>query len=120
MDMTQMINGSWIIAGAMKATGESTKSKRFRLKVKFDQVSLESVIFKALEPTKIQWVNGQGRKHYDSFTENQLIEIDFKSPARAPQIDPKEAVIAELAAMTPEEMKVELEGMLAEAKAQAK
>jgi len=115
METSQMINGSWIIAGAMKASGDSTESKAFRLKVKFNNVPLESVILKALEPTKIQWVNGQGRKNYETFVENQLVEIDFKSPARAPQVDPKEAVAAMLATMTPEGQQAYIKELLGEA-----
>lgn len=115
MDKTQKVNGSWIIAGAMKADKDSTESKNFRLKVKFDNVPVEDVILKALEPTKIQWVNGQGRKNFATYTENQLIEINFKSPARAPQVDPKEAVAAELATMTPEEQQTYIDYLLGKA-----
>jgi len=106
------ITGSYIIAGSMKADKESTETKAFRLKVKFDNVPVTDVIMKALEPTKIQWVNGQGRPKFDTFEDNQLIEIDFKAPARAPQIDPKEAVAAELAAMTAEEQQAYIKELL--------
>ena len=106
------ITGSWIIAGSMKASGDSTESKNFRLKVKFQDVPATDVIAKALEPIKIQWVNGQGRKNFDKITENQVIEIDFKAPARAPQVDPKEAVAAQLAAMTPEQQQAYIAELL--------
>ena len=109
------ITGSWIIAGSMKASGDSNTSKNFRLKVKFDNVPATDVIAKALEPTKIAWVNGQGRKRFDSFTENQLIEIDFKSPARAPQIDSFEAEAQKLASMSPEEQQKHFAELLAKA-----
>ena len=115
MENAQTVNGSWVISGSMKATGESAESKTFRLKVKFDSVPLESVILKALEPTKIQWVNGQGRKNFDKFKENELIEINFKSPARAPQIDPEEAVAQRLATMTPEEQQDYIKGLMEKA-----
>ena len=81
-----MVNGSWNIAGSMKPDGDSTESKKFTLKVKLANVPVEAIINKALEPTKIQWVNGVGRKHFDTYTNNQTIEIDFKSPGRAPQL----------------------------------
>lgn len=109
---TQVINGAWIIAGAMKADKDSTESKAFRLKVMFKDVPQESVVLKALEPIKIQWVNGQGRKNYESFEDNQLIEIDFKAPARAPQVDPREAVAATLAGMTEDEQKAYIDELL--------
>jgi len=110
--MEQLINGSWIIAGSMKASGDSPQSKTFRLKVHFKNVPVQDVVAKALEPTKIAWVNGQGRPNFSKWTENQLIEIDFRAPARAPVQDPKEAMIARLASMTPEEMKAELQSMM--------
>ena len=113
----KVINGSWIIAGAMKADKDSVDSKNFRLKVMFKNVSQESVILKALEPTKIQWVNGQGRKNYDKWEENQLIEIDFKAPARAPQVDPKEAVASTLSDMSEEEQQAYIQDLLAKAAA---
>ena len=109
------ITGSWIIAGSMKASGESDTSKNFRLKVAFKDVPMRDVIMKALEPTKISWVNGQGRKNFDSFTDNQLIEIDFKSPARAPQVDPEEMVAMKLASMTAEEQQAYFAELIAKA-----
>ena len=109
------ITGSWIISGSMKASGDSDESKAFRLKVAFKDVPVQDVIMKALEPTKISWVNGQGRKNFDSFTDNQLIEIDFKSPARAPQIDSFEAEAQKLAAMSPEEQQKHFAELLAKA-----
>ena len=110
------VNGSWIIAGSMKANKDSNESKNFRLKVKFKDEPLENVVQKALEPIKIQWVGGQGRKNYDSFVDNQLIEIDFKAPARAPQVDPEEAVAQKLASMSPEEQQAYFADLVAKAK----
>ena len=99
----EKINGSWIISGSMKSSGDSDTSKNFRLKVMFKDVPMQDIIMKALEPTKISWVNGQGRKNYDKIIENQMIEIDFKSPARAPQVDSFEAEAQKMATMTTEE-----------------
>ena len=84
------VNGSWNIAGSMRADGESTESKKFTLKVRFNNVPVADIVNKALEPTKIQWVNGVGRKHFDTYTSGQTIEIDFKSPGRAPQLSAME------------------------------
>ena len=84
------VNGSWNIAGSMKPDGESKDLKKFTLKVRFNNVPIADIINKALEPTKIQWVNGVGRKHFDTYTNNQTIEIDFKSPGRAPQLSAME------------------------------
>jgi len=116
MENTQLVNGSWIIAGSMKASGDSTDSKNFRLKVRFSDVPVQDVVAKALEPIKIQWVNGQGRKNYDTWTENQLIEIDFRAPARAPVQDPEIAVAAILSKMTPEQQQAYIAKLLGQAK----
>lgn len=115
MEDTQRVNGTWSIAGSMKADGDSTESKKFMLKVKFDNVPLVQVVQKALEPIKIQWVNGQGRKNFGAYRDNQVVEIDFKAPARAPQIDPEEAVSAKLATMTPEEQQDYIQKLMAKA-----
>jgi len=85
-----VVNGSWNISGSMKPDGESSESKKFTLKVKFNNVSVIDIINKALDPTKIQWVNGVGRKHFNTYTNNQIIEVDFKSPGRAPVLSPME------------------------------
>ena len=85
-----MVHGSWNIAGSMKPDGESAEAKKFTLKVRFNNVPVTDIINKALDPTKIQWVNGVGRKHFDTFSNNQTIEIDFKSPGRAPVLSPME------------------------------
>ena len=108
----ELINGTRIISGSMKASKDSTESKKFRLEVVFKDVPLESVIQKALEPVKIQWVNGQGRKNFDSLTDNALVKVDFKAPARAPQIDPLDAMAARLASMSPEEQQAEIKKMM--------
>ena len=110
------VNGTWNISGSMKADGESTESKKFTLKVKFDNVPLEQVVQKALEPTKIQWVNNVGRKNYETYKDNQMIDVDFKSPGRRPEIDPEVAVATKLATMTPEEQQEYFKGLLAKAK----
>ena len=110
------ITGSWIIAGSMKAHGESTETKAFRLKVKFQDVPTMDIISKALEGIKIQWVNGVGRKNWDKYQDNQVIEIDFKAPGKAPQIDPKEAVAAQLASMTPEQQQAYIAELLGQTK----
>jgi hypothetical protein len=92
------VTGSWNVNGSMKADGESDESKRFTLKVRFNNVSVLDIINKALDPTKIQWVNGVGRKHFDTYVNNQTIEIDFKSPGRAPQLSVMEQFKLEAAA----------------------
>jgi len=92
---TDYVNGTFNISGSMKADNTSTEVKKFTLAVKFDNVSVADIIEKALDPTKIQWVNGVGRKHYDTFTNGQTIEVDFKSPGRAPRMNVMEQMRAD-------------------------
>jgi len=80
------VNGVFSIMGSMKADNTSKEVKKFKLNVKFDNVLVSDIIEKALDPTKIQWVNGVGRKHFDTYKDGQAIEVDFKSPGRAPQL----------------------------------
>ena len=82
------VNGVWTINGSMKSDADATDAKKFILKVKFAGVPILDIINKSLEPTKIQWVNGQGRPNFDKWTNHQTIDIDFKSPAKAPQLTP--------------------------------
>lgn len=87
-----MVNGSWNIAGSMKPDGESSEVKKFTLKVRFNNVLVEDIVNAAIgsQPTKVQWCNNVGRKHFDTYTNNQTIEVDFKSPGRAPQLSAME------------------------------
>ena len=85
-----VVNGSWKINGSMKPDEDATEAKKFTLNVRFNNVPVSDIINKSLDPTKIQWVNGQGRKNFDKWTNNQVIDIDFKSPARAPQLSTME------------------------------
>jgi hypothetical protein len=92
------VTGAWNIAGSMKSEGKSNESKNFTLKVKFNSVPVSDIITKALEPTKIAWTNGQGRKNFGSYKNAQVIEIDFKAPARAPQTDPMTQLVSDAVA----------------------
>lgn len=87
---------------SIKPDGDSTDKKAITLRVKFDGVTLADVFSKAVSGAVIQWQNGPGRKHFDKWTNNQTIDIDFKAPGKAPTIDPEVAVRARLAAMSPE------------------
>jgi len=87
-----IVNGTWITNGSMKGDKDSTNAKKFTLKVQFNNVNVYDIIQKALEPTKIAWVNGVGRPKIATWKDNETITIDFKSPAKAPAIDPKDAI----------------------------
>lgn len=68
--------------------------KTINLRVKFDGAQLKAVFDKALAGTVITWANGPGRTNYDTWTNNQTVEISFISPASKAQIDPVDALIA--------------------------
>lgn len=108
------VNGNWTINGSMKADKDSTEAKPFILNVKFSNVPVVDIINKALDPTKIQWVNGPGRTNYDKWVKNQTINIDFKSPGKT-QIDPEVAMMSKLASMAPEDAQTYLKELLAKA-----
>lgn len=84
-----VVSGTWAINGSMRPFKGATDEKRFRLNVRFDGVKITDIINKALEPTKIAWVNNVGRKHFDTYTDNQVIEVDFKSPGKTPDEPPE-------------------------------
>ena len=88
---------------SIKADKESTESKLISLKVKFDGAVLSSVFDKAVSGAVIAWQNGVGRKQFDTFKANQTVEIQFSAPASRAAIDPEQAMIAKLQAMTIEE-----------------
>ena len=80
-----MVNGTWSVDGSMKPDKESDSDEqiRFTLNVKYNNVPVIDIVNKSLEPTKISWVNGQGRPNITKWTNGQVIDIDFKSPAKA-------------------------------------
>ena len=107
MDLTQMIKGVTLTkVCSIKADQDSTESKQITLKVKFGGVSLNDVFMKALANAVIQWQNGPGRKHFDKWVDKQIVNVDFKAPARMPQVDPEEAIKAKLATFATKEEKL--------------
>ena len=88
---------------SIKADKDSTEAKNINLKVKFDGATIQSVFDKAVAGAVIQWQNGVGRKQFDTFKNNQTIDIQFSAPASRTAIDPEQTMIAKLQAMTAEE-----------------
>ena len=94
-DMLQIVrNVTLSKACSIKADKDSTDSKVINLKVKFDGATLQSVFDKAIAGTVITWQNGVGRKLFDTYRNNQTVEISFVAPASKAQIDPVDAMIA--------------------------
>jgi hypothetical protein len=105
-----MINLNEVIANvvmtkvcSIKSDKDSTESKSITLKVKFDGSTLSNVFDKAVSGAVIQWQNGVGRKNFDTYKSNQVVEIQFNAPASRTAIDPETAMIAKLQAMTSDE-----------------
>ena len=87
------------------------------LKVKYDGLPLTDVFLKALDKDVVSWQNGSGgRKNYDNLVDKGTINIDAKAPGKAPQIDPKEAVAADLATMNEDEQKAYFKRLIAMSK----
>jgi hypothetical protein len=117
-----MMNMNEVIAGvtltkvcSIKADKDSTESKNITLKVKYDGVKLQSVFDKSLSGAVIAWQNGVGRKGYDTFKPNQIVEIQFSAPASRTAVDPETAMVAKLQSMTPEEQLTYLKELTAKA-----
>jgi hypothetical protein len=79
---------------SIRADVDSTEKKNINLIVKFDGAILSSVFDKAVSGAVIAWQNGVGRKNFDTFKNNQTVEIQFVAPASKAQVDPMEVIIA--------------------------
>lgn len=88
---------------SIKPDKDSDESKNITLKIKFDGSTLQSVFDKAVSGAVIQWQNGIGRKNFDTFKPNQIVDVQFNAPASRTAIDPETAMIAKLQSMTPDE-----------------
>jgi hypothetical protein len=120
--MKTMINMNEVIANvvltkvcSIKADKDSDETKQISLKVKFDGAKLSSVFDKAVSGAVIQWQNGVGRKNFDTYKNNQTVEIQFTAPASRTAIDPETAMVAKLMTMTAEEQTKYLKGLAAKA-----
>ena len=100
---------------SIKADKESDVSKSITLKVKFDGSTLSSVFDKAVSGAVIAWQNGVGRKNFDTYKPNQVVEIQFNAPASRSAIDPETAMVAKLQTMTPAEQIAYLKELTAKA-----
>ena len=121
MDLTQMISGVTLTKTITVSPDEDAKKagtkKTVVLKVKYDGLPLMGVFLKALDKDVVSWQNGSGgRKNYDKLIDKGTINIDAKAPGKAPQIDPKEAVAADLATMNEDEQKAYFKRLIAMSK----
>lgn len=106
MDLNQIVNGVVLSKTTSVSPDNDSKKegvhKQVTLKVKFENVSLQSVFDKALAGVVIQWANGPGRKGFDKLKHGQTVEISFSAPGKT-TIDPETAMVAKLQSMTPQE-----------------
>jgi len=94
MNMNEVITGVMLTkACSIRADADSTESKVINLRVKFDGAQVGDVFAKAVSSAVIAWQNGVGRKGFDTFKANQIVDIQFSAPASRPQLDPMTAVI---------------------------
>ena len=73
---------------SIKADKDSDESKNINLVVKFDGAVLSSVFDKAVSGAVIAWQNGVGRKNFDTYKNNQTVEIQFTAPASRVPLNP--------------------------------
>lgn len=100
---------------SIKAFESATDSKTITLNVKFDGVTLGDVFSKAVSSAVIQWQNGPGRKQFNNWTNQQTVEIQFKSPGKV-TVDPETAMIAKLQAMSSDEQIAYLKNLASKVK----
>ena len=113
MDLNEIVkNVTMTKACSIKVDKDSKVTKAINLKVNFDGVLLSSVFEKAVAGTVIQWQNGVGRKNFDTYESNQVVEIQFSTPASRTAIDPETAMIAKLQSMSPTAQKEYIASMI--------
>lgn len=100
---------------SIKPDKDSDEQKNITLRIKFDGTPLKAVFDKAVSGAVIQWQNGVGRKGFDTFKNNQTVDVQFNAPASRTAIDPETAMIAKLQSMTPEEQVKYLKELAAKA-----
>ena len=116
MNMNEVISNVTLTkACSIKADADSEQKKTINLKVKFDGAPLKGVFNKALAGAVIAWQNGVGRKNFDKYSNGQVVEITFISPA-SNAVDPETAMISRLQTMTDGERQAYINELIAKAK----
>ena len=103
---------------ADKDSDESTR-KHVTLRQHFRGVNLRDVVHCATTPKKISWQNGPGRSRFDTWTNRQVVEIDFTAPgARLKTPEEQQAeYLALFASSTPEDQAKMIEQLQAASQA---
>ena len=93
--------GAYDVACSFKSDSDAPESSRKKviLDVRFKDIPLADIVYAAAKKVVVPFQNGRGRKHFDTFTSGQRVEIEFTRPASAPVIDPEVATIAKIKSM---------------------
>jgi len=118
MDTTQKVSGVTLTKNIQVSPDEDAKKQGIKksiiLKVSYDGLTLEDVFLKALDKDVVSWQNGSGgRKNYDNLIDKGTVKVNASAPGKAPQVDPKEAVAADLAGMNEDEQQAYFKELLA-------
>lgn len=72
------------------------EAKTINLKIKFAGATIRTLAQSCLgQGVVVKWQNGRARKDFTKLAHKQTVEIDWASPASAPQVDPKTALLAD-------------------------
>ena len=94
INMKESIKGITLTkACRFKVDKESELVKNVNLEFSFEGVILEEVFTKAVSSAVIQWQNGPGRAHFNSWKNGQTVKIQFKAPGVRPVVDPITAIL---------------------------
>ena len=85
----------------VRADRDEAEQKTVHVTVDFTGTTIEDVIDKCMSSLIINF-QSSARKKFESISNNEKVTIQFKGPGRV-QIDPEQAMIAKLQAMTPDE-----------------
>ena len=104
MDLNQIVTNVVLTKACdIKAFKDSDITKHINIEVTFNNVSLNAVFAKAMNPTVISWQNGPGRNKFDQWVDRQTVKVDFKAPGAMPVIDPEVAIVNKAKAMSSDE-----------------
>ena len=99
MDLNAVVSGVVLERTcSIRPHAESDERKTVTLRITYDGVPLQAVFDRSASWAAISWQNGPGRKIFDTLSNGQVVEVNFKAPGRT-QVDPEAAVIARARAL---------------------
>jgi hypothetical protein len=101
IDLTAKLDGvKRTKACTISSDKERSDSKVVHLTVDFTGATIEDVVNKVMSSLVISFQNNS-RSKFEKIIDKSSIEVHFKVPSKI-QVDPEEAMLVRLAAMTPE------------------